>query len=182
MRLHLHPHPTPPPPPPPCTSSPAGGGREGMAWRREGCAAGLQDSLQRTSHDLRRRRRRSASSPSRPGSGCPGSSAVTSTKSSSSRRSVPSTTATLATMAAPAAAEPRFAWTLGWAIAWGQAWSYLLTVCSRAAPRHPRADMSRARRSMDHADMRARRSPEITLDLADDELPIRRRLPNHDIN
>ena len=40
---------------------------------------------------------------------------------------------------------------------------------------------SRARRSMDHADMRARRSPEITLDLAADELPICSRLPNYDI-
>ena len=39
--------------------------------------------------------------------------------------------------------------------------------------------MSRARRSMDHADMRARRSPEITLDLATDEqlLLMCRRLP-----
>ena len=37
--------------------------------------------------------------------------------------------------------------------------------------------MSRARRSMDHADMRARRSPEITLDLSTDELLMCRRLP-----
>ena len=150
----------------------------GKGWRGgEGCAAGLQDSLQRTSHDLRRRRRRSASSPSRPGSGCPGSSAVTSTKSSSSRRSVPSTTATLATMAAPG---PPTAIHMDFGVGDCVGASVVVPVdglFARGAPDTPRADMtSRARRSMDHADMRAPFT-EITLDLATDELLMCRRLP-----